>query len=129
MPSALKRLLPVVATLIFLLLLPSAPLKHVFLLDSAQYHIINSSEGSGLGHTGRRLLYTEDFDLACLETYFIRGQPCHRDLQPPIEVVWTWVNGSDPRFDATKQELENKVAVAGKPSRPPQGLSEQRMYR
>ncbi|KAI0741527.1 hypothetical protein C8Q80DRAFT_1273944 [Daedaleopsis nitida] len=39
----------------------------------------------------------------CLEQYYENGLPCHDGKGPiPIDVVWTWTNGSDPNFLAAK---------------------------
>jgi Stealth protein CR1, conserved region 1 len=38
---------------------------------------------------GRRLLPS------CIDGYFAKGAPCHAGSDPPLDVVWTWVNGSD----------------------------------
>lgn len=77
----------------------------------------------------RPLLRAENFDLPCLEAYFTRGEPCHLDSKPPIDIVWTWVNGSDPLFNSEKTKAELAYLMADRPTRPPKPLSEQRRYR
>ena len=34
----------------------------------------------------------------CRDDYFAKGVPCHASPDPPLDVVWTWVNGSDRLF-------------------------------
>lgn len=34
----------------------------------------------------------------CVDDYFAKGVPCHASPDPPLDVVWTWVNGSDRLF-------------------------------
>ena len=34
----------------------------------------------------------------CRDDYFAKGVPCHASPDPPLDVVWTWANGSDRLF-------------------------------
>ena len=34
----------------------------------------------------------------CRDAYFAAGVPCHASPDPPLDVVWTWANGSDRLF-------------------------------
>ncbi|KAF8501253.1 hypothetical protein JB92DRAFT_2976612 [Gautieria morchelliformis] len=34
----------------------------------------------------------------CRDGYFAEGAPCHAGPDPPLDVVWTWSNGSDRLF-------------------------------
>lgn len=60
----------------------------------------------------------------CLESYFALGYPCSAKKDVTFDIVWTWVNGSDGRFqqaiaDATT-ETYPETGEDGKetPSRP-----------
>lgn len=132
--TVLTRLLPVLATIIVVLhwhLLQLQPFPIIseprLVLNTINYHPIPFSDAST--PVEQVVLATEDFDLACLEKYFTRGEPCRTRSKPDIDVVWTWVNGSDPLFDAVKTETEQEIWLVDKPSRPPQSLTSQRCYR
>ncbi|KAF8588238.1 hypothetical protein K439DRAFT_1613668 [Ramaria rubella] len=50
----------------------------------------------------------------CLESYFSLGYPCFSPKHPSFDIVWTWVNGSDPRLqEAMKEAAPMKAAKNG----------------
>lgn len=132
--TGLKRVLPVLAVILLVLhlLRPSATTTPVIsepqlVIDAINYHpILFSNKSEPLEPSVRS---TEDFGIECLEKYFMHGEPCHTTTKPVIDVVWTWVNGSDPVFDALKTKTEEEIWKAEKPSRPPKSLTEQKCYR
>ena len=66
-----------------------------------------------------RLLTNEPLAADCLDAHFSLGVPCspaHRK-PPKVDVVWTWVNGSDPLF-RTALEVAEKNRLDIKPSGP-----------
>ncbi|KAF8517672.1 hypothetical protein BU17DRAFT_49433 [Hysterangium stoloniferum] len=55
---------------------------------------------SGQSEQGKKSLYelhdVRRFSPGCLDDHFENGSPCHiPDQDAPLDVVWTWVNGSD----------------------------------
>ncbi|KAJ6516459.1 hypothetical protein C8R45DRAFT_960203 [Mycena sanguinolenta] len=43
--------------------------------------------------------------LACVDQWVSRGEPCEFTERSQVDVVWTWVNGSEPVLDATRNRL------------------------
>ena|SRR5882757_9072258 len=125
----LRRTLPVAATFLFLLFLLSNNQTAVEPLSLAKYHPVLVSPADFHRSSEQPLLHTEDFDLVCLESYFSHGKPCHTSTKPRIDVLWTWVNGSDPLFNFEKTKAESAHLVANRPTRPPPPLSGQQYYR
>ncbi|KAL7279706.1 hypothetical protein ACG7TL_006113 [Trametes sanguinea] len=51
-----------------------------------------------------KLRPVRDLPSHCLDTHYISGKLCHDTLGPAsMDVVWTWVNGSDPLFAKAKE--------------------------
>ncbi|KAH9916760.1 uncharacterized protein BXZ73DRAFT_53589 [Epithele typhae] len=76
-----------------------------------------------------RLRPVRDLPSNCLEQYYAAGQPCHDGNGPlPMDVFWTWVNGSDPLIIATKQHAVDSFSEDD-PDRPLNTLNPSRMYR
>lgn len=46
---------------------------------------------------------------SCLDIHFAKGLPCYAELDPPLDVVWTWVNGSDKRLMESMSETVRKT--------------------
>lgn len=43
--------------------------------------------------------------LPCIEQWASQGRPCEPTEQGRVDVVWTWVNGSEPILDTTRNEV------------------------
>ncbi|KAI9064662.1 hypothetical protein FKP32DRAFT_1648980 [Trametes sanguinea] len=76
-----------------------------------------------------RLRPVRDLPHHCLDGLYTSGEPCHDALGPTrMDVVWTWVNGSDPLFAQVK---ERAIATAepNDPYRPVKKNNPSRMFR
>ncbi|KAF8588240.1 hypothetical protein K439DRAFT_670883 [Ramaria rubella] len=63
---------------------PHDPTYLVFSPPKFEFHPVDESLSEG-----RRLPHH------CLDAYFTTGVSCHAGPDPPLDVVWTWTNGSD----------------------------------
>jgi hypothetical protein len=45
----------------------------------------------------------------CIEGYFAKGEACFDGKKTKFDVLWTWVNGSDPYFRKAKKEGTKEV--------------------
>jgi len=68
-----------------------------------------------------------DLPAACLESHFALGQPCH-EIAEPLDVLWTWVNGSDILLDEAKRDAQARYAPDD-PYRPTRSTTQARLYR
>ncbi|KAI0768964.1 hypothetical protein BD413DRAFT_478467 [Trametes elegans] len=76
-----------------------------------------------------KLRPTRDLPLDCLDRYYSSGLLCHDSLGPvPMDVLWTWVNGTDPLFAAAKQRAVDRYAPDD-PFRPIKKNNPARMFR
>ncbi|KAI0671047.1 hypothetical protein C8Q78DRAFT_973893 [Trametes maxima] len=76
-----------------------------------------------------KLRPVRDLPAHCLDAYYQSGQPCHDSAGPmPMDVLWTWVNGSDPLFSETKDRVVSQLAP-NDPYRPIKKNSPSRMFR
>lgn len=57
----------------------------------------------------RPLLPVQDLPSSCLEDYFVTGAPCYDPVRRPMDVLWTWVNGSDLFLQQEKQAAEKRL--------------------
>ncbi|KIP04248.1 hypothetical protein PHLGIDRAFT_76231 [Phlebiopsis gigantea 11061_1 CR5-6] len=64
----------------------------------------------------------------CRDAYFSIGAVCYDPEQPRMDVVWTWVNGSDPLLQAAKLEAESRFSDDD-PYRPKTSAAAARQYR
>lgn len=76
-----------------------------------------------------RLRPVRDLPAHCLDAYYASGQLCHDSYGPiPMDVLWTWVNGSDPLF-ADARERAIKSFQPDDPYRPLKKNNPSRMFR
>ncbi len=76
-----------------------------------------------------KLRPVRDLPTECLEHYYVSGLPCHDGQGPvPMDVIWTWVNGSDPLFIDSRTHAANSYAKDD-PYRPIKSNNPSRMFR
>ncbi|KAI0823219.1 hypothetical protein BC628DRAFT_1325337 [Trametes gibbosa] len=76
-----------------------------------------------------KLRPVRDLPLHCLDAYYSSGQLCHDGYGPtPMDVLWTWVNGSDPLFADARQRAVSSFA-SDDPYRPLKKNNPSRMFR
>lgn len=75
-----------------------------------------------------RLTPTQALPDHCRDAYFSTGALCFDPDIPPMDVIWTWVNGSDPLLQAAKLDAESHFAPDD-PYRPKESASAARQYR
>lgn len=76
-----------------------------------------------------RLRPVRDLPSDCLEQYFVDGDLCHDGHGPlPIDVLWTWVNGSDPLFADAREDAALAYSDDD-PYRPKRTDNPSRMFR
>ena len=75
-----------------------------------------------------RLRPAQVLPVHCREAYLARGEACYDAEVRPIDVVWTWVNGSDPLLQAAKLRAEDRFSDDD-PYRPKKSPGQQRQYR
>lgn len=71
---------------------------------------------------------TQELPDACRDAYFSSGALCFDPELPMMDVVWTWVNGSDSLLQAAKLEAESRFSPDD-PYRPKSTGTEARQYR
>ena len=64
----------------------------------------------------------------CREAYFVGGELCYDPDIRPMDVVWTWDNGSDPLLQEAKLRAEDRFSDDD-PYRPKNSPRQQRQYR
>lgn len=64
----------------------------------------------------------------CRDAYFSSGAVCYDPHLPAMDIVWTWVNGSDPLLEAAKLDVESHFS-ADDPYRPKTSVPSVRQYR
>ncbi|KZT67094.1 hypothetical protein DAEQUDRAFT_729508 [Daedalea quercina L-15889] len=69
-----------------------------------------------------------DLRASCLDAHFSLGELCLGDRVDPLDVVWTWVNGSDFLL-AQAKELAQSQYANDDPYRPVKSASQARLYR
>ncbi|KAI8994106.1 hypothetical protein BD414DRAFT_273374 [Trametes punicea] len=80
-------------------------------------------------YSAPKLRPTRDLPAHCLDAYYSSGQLCHDSLGPaPMDIVWTWVNGSDPLF-ADAKERAMASFNEDDPYRPVRKNNPSRMFR
>ncbi|KAI0629884.1 hypothetical protein C8Q77DRAFT_1065020 [Trametes polyzona] len=76
-----------------------------------------------------KLRPVRDLPAHCLDAYFASGELCHDTYGPiPMDVIWTWVNGSDPLFVDARARTINSFAPDD-PYRPLKKNNPSRMFR
>ncbi|CCM00622.1 uncharacterized protein FIBRA_02658 [Fibroporia radiculosa] len=71
-----------------------------------------------------------DLPLTCLDAHFTNGETCYAEgtLPPVLDVLWTWVNGSDYLLDEAKRIAQSRYSPDD-PDRPSRSLTQARLYR
>lgn len=76
-----------------------------------------------------KLRPVRDLPLYCLDRYYALGGTCHDGSGPvPLDIVWTWVNGSDPLFSDARQKAAQSYDHDD-PYRPIKSNNPSRMFR
>ena len=76
-----------------------------------------------------KLRPVRDLPTHCLDQYYSLGDICHDGLGPvPLDVVWTWVNGSDPLFSDAREQAAQSYD-RDDPYRPIKSNNPSRMFR
>ena len=75
-----------------------------------------------------RLTPTQVLPDHCRDAYFSSGAVCYDPEMPLMDVVWTWVNGSDPLLQAAKLDAESRFDDDD-PYRPKTSAAAARQYR
>lgn len=75
-----------------------------------------------------KLTPTQELPDDCRDAYFASGQLCYDTDIPSMDVLWTWVNGSDTLLQEAKRVAEGRFA-ADDPYRPKISAAQARMYR
>nr|VWO99700.1 Uncharacterized protein [Ganoderma boninense] len=76
-----------------------------------------------------KLRPVRDVPIRCLDRYYALGGDCHDGLGPiPLDVVWTWVNGSDPLFSDARTQAAQSYDHDD-PYRPIKSNNPSRMFR
>lgn len=75
-----------------------------------------------------RLTPTQELPDHCRDAYMSAGSLCYDPVIPQMDVVWTWVNGSDPLLKEAKLRAESKYA-GDDPYRPKSSAGQERQYR
>ncbi len=65
---------------------------------------------------------------SCLDAHIAKGELCHNPKVPQLDVVWTWVNGSDLLFQHAVTRVENSLPEDD-PYRPTESFLKARQYR
>lgn len=75
-----------------------------------------------------RLTPTQVLPDDCRDAYMSMGALCYDPDIKPMDVLWTWVNGSDPLLRAAKLKTESEFADDD-PYRPKSSATQERQYR
>jgi hypothetical protein len=75
-----------------------------------------------------RLTPTQVLPDDCRDAYFSAGALCYDPDLPRMDVIWTWVNGSDGLLERAKLEVESRFS-SDDPYRPMASASQARQYR
>ncbi|KAJ3559317.1 hypothetical protein NM688_g420 [Phlebia brevispora] len=65
---------------------------------------------------------------ACIDDHFAQGKLCFNPQQPRLDVLWTWVNGSDLLLQDAKTRVENSYP-SDAPYRPNKSWKQARQFR
>lgn len=70
----------------------------------------------------------QDLPYSCLDRHYTTGDLCHNPDIKPFDVVWTWVNGSDPLLSQAKNAAQQSYAP-NDPYRPQPTVNQDRQFR
>ena len=74
------------------------------------------------------LKFTSLLPDACLDSHLAQGELCYNPQQPKLDVVWTWVNGSDILLQDAKARVESSYP-ADAAYRPNKSWKQARQFR
>ena len=74
------------------------------------------------------LRFTSLLPDACLDNHLAQGELCYNPQQPKLDVVWTWVNGSDILLQDAKARVESSYP-ADAAYRPNKSWKQARQFR
>ncbi|GBE85251.1 3-O-alpha-D-mannopyranosyl-alpha-D-mannopyranose xylosylphosphotransferase [Sparassis crispa] len=95
-------------------------------VDLLAYLPLEIPKGSSLS---ARLKPVRGLPISCLDAHFALGEICYEKEIQPIDVLWTWVNGSDPLLQRAKSSAQERYERKD-PYRPMIDASSQaRLYR
>lgn len=68
---------------------------------------------------------------SCLDSHIATGGLCYNPAEPKLDVVWTWVNGSDELLHDAKTRVETSLPLDNpyRPYRPGNAWSHVRQFR
>ncbi|CCM05604.1 uncharacterized protein FIBRA_07832 [Fibroporia radiculosa] len=69
-----------------------------------------------------------DLPATCLDAYYVHGDACSSPLPPKLDLLWTWVNGSDPLEQQAKMDVQASYGPTN-PWRPATSSTQARLYR
>ena len=76
----------------------------------------------------RKLKPTQPLPASCLDAHIARGELCHNPAEPKLDVLWTWVNGSDVLLRDAKARIEGGLSDDD-PYRPGTSWKQVRQFR
>lgn len=125
----------------------------VYVLFEYAIHITGESDGDDLGnpgHTGdpvdtsldaaylpfkpnkpqisKALKPGTELPTSCLDAHVAQGALCYNTAEPRLDVLWTWVNGSDILHRDAKIRVENSF-LEDAPYRPTSSWKKERQFR
>jgi hypothetical protein len=91
----------------------------VFPTDSPQYLLFEPPKQEQAPTAKFNEIYdTKRLPLECLDAHIAKGAACNFGLDPRLDVIWTWVNGSDKllmeSMSQTARQTQPKQSVSGK---------------
>ncbi|KAI0952889.1 hypothetical protein AcW1_007251 [Taiwanofungus camphoratus] len=119
------------STLLFVFLFLKATLKDVDELGLSTTPSVNSYlpfEPSFAPQPSPSLRPVHALPVSCLDSHFELGQPCYDQTAYPLDVIWTWVNGSDDLLEHAKTLAQSKYS-SNDPFRPIVSKNQERLYR
>lgn len=79
--------------------------------------------------TPHRLKPSTPLPLACLDAHIAQGELCFNAAAPRLDVLWTWVNGSDILLVDAKARVEDELAETNDPNGPSKSWKQVRQFR
>lgn len=76
----------------------------------------------------RKLKPTLPLPASCLDAHIAKGQLCYNTAEPKLDVLWTWVNGTDILLRDAKARIEDGLPSKD-PYRPSSSWKQVRQFR
>lgn len=80
------------------------------------------------GPLRRKLRPTVSLPAACLDAHLSKGELCYNPAEPRLDVLWTWVNGSDILLQDAKKRVQASLA-SDDPRQPSSSWKSVRQFR